>query len=192
MYETDMYVGTGEGRVPSNRMLHQTWIFQCFVIMNLFNMINCRQLDDETIPKASVESQVELANNFKPKLNMFARPFSNWWFWIIFFIECNVQLVMVGYPITGKLFTTTQLTLKMHLTAIGLGVGTWVVATIMRVTGQKMLRIMPQIGEDEAALQKAQDRTQGLNKVMRAGAASTVGDDDQRKHMPIFSDDEGD
>lgn len=45
-----------------------------------------------------------------------------------------------------------------------------------------MLRIMPQIGEDEAALAKAQDRTSGLNKVMRAGQASTVADDDMKKH----------
>lgn len=135
MYMTEMYVGVGDDRVPSNRMLHQTWIFQCFVVMNLFNMINCRQLDEETIPKASVESQVEQANNFKPKLNIFTRPFSNWWFWIIFFIECNIQLAMIGYPVTGKLFTTTQLTFGMHLTAIGLGLGTWLVCLIMRFTG---------------------------------------------------------
>lgn len=35
------------------RALHQTFMFQCFIMMNLFNMINCRVLDP--MPSAAPE-----------------------------------------------------------------------------------------------------------------------------------------
>jgi len=62
---------------------------------------------------------------------------------------------MVGYSWTGTLFTTTPLTFGMHMTAIGFGIGAWALAAIMKTTGVKLLNIMPEFGEDAAALAKA-------------------------------------
>ena len=43
---------------PTYRMQHQTFMFQCFVMMNIFNMVNCRVLDqmpnDKTIEEMSI------------------------------------------------------------------------------------------------------------------------------------------
>lgn len=32
---------------PSPRLIHYTLLFQCFVMMNLFNMVNCRVISGE-------------------------------------------------------------------------------------------------------------------------------------------------
>ena len=62
---------------------------------------------------------------------------------------------MVGYPRVGKLFTTTPITFGMHMTAVGLGLGSWALAAIMKVTGKKFVEAMPTFGEGEEALQAA-------------------------------------
>merc|ERR1719464_160216 len=54
LYTTELAV---DG-VPTFRMQHQTFMFQCFVMMNIFNMVNCRVLDqmpmDRTIEESSL------------------------------------------------------------------------------------------------------------------------------------------
>ena len=42
LYETELETEDGS---PTYRLLHQTFMFQSFVLMNLFNMVNCRILD---------------------------------------------------------------------------------------------------------------------------------------------------
>lgn len=82
--------------------------------MNLFNMLNCR----------IIESKEERG------WWVFGGIFDNWWFLIVWLAELNVQCLMVGYDI--NFFQTTALTLPMHLTALGLGVGSLVVAAIAK------------------------------------------------------------
>ena len=45
LYTTELREKVGDEEVPTNRLLHQTLLFQIFVMMNMFNMINCRVLD---------------------------------------------------------------------------------------------------------------------------------------------------
>ena len=144
-------------KLPTNRMLHQTFMFQVFIMMNLFNMVNCRIVDPMPDTASIEESSIEEAAvaRQKPAMNIFTRPFNNFWFWIIFFAELNVQFLMVGYDFTGTLFNTTPLTFGQHMTAIGLGLGTWAVAALTRLTGPKFINAMPEFGEDEQALQDA-------------------------------------
>jgi len=146
--------------VPSYRMMHQTLMFQVFIMMNLFNMINCRILDQmpdvtdiesSTIAEQDEDAKIPSTREF----NIFQRPFQNFWFWIVFFGELNVQFIMVGYPALGYLFTTTPITFGMHMTAICFGLGSWILAAIMKTTGIKLLNIMPEFGEDAEALIKA-------------------------------------
>ena len=83
-------------------------------------------------------------------------PFANFWFWIILFGELNVQMLMVGYGgFFGTLFSTTPMTFGMHLAAIIFGILSWGVAALAKISGPKVLQAMPEFGEDEAALERA-------------------------------------
>lgn len=165
LYKTEMKNADG---TDSFRILHQTFLFQTFIMMNLFNMINCRVLDPVPSRSSVEESSVEEQANqkTKPNFNIFARPFNNFWFWIIFFGELNVQFIMVGYKAMGIFFATTPLTFGMHLTAVLLGLGTWGICAITKVTGDKMVDAMPEFGEDESALKQAQEVTSRANSMI--------------------------
>lgn len=54
----------------------------------------------------------------------------------------------------------------MHITAFCLGLGSWIIAAIVKATGPKMINAMPEFGEDEAALESAKSRiSQASNAV---------------------------
>mmetsp|Transcript_13741 Transcript_13741/g.9722 ORF Transcript_13741/g.9722 Transcript_13741/m.9722 type:complete len:102 (+) Transcript_13741:2680-2985(+) len=72
----------------TERTLHYTFMFQTFVLMNLFNLINCRKLGGE----------------HEKEYNVVERIHHNWWFLIIFLIELNIQYFMVGYSWVGVIF----------------------------------------------------------------------------------------
>ena len=44
------------------------------------------------------------------------------------------------------------MTFGMHMTAVSFGLGSWILAAIMKYTGEKMLNCMPEFGEGEEAL----------------------------------------
>lgn len=162
------------------RMLHQTFMFHCFVIMNIFNMVNCRILDpmpeEKSIEESALEEQSE-ENKVKPQYNIFTRPFSNLWFWIILFLELNLQYFLIGYQAIGALFSTTPLTPGMHITAFCLGLGSWIIAAIVKSTGSKLINIMPEFGEDEEALEQAKSRvSQATNAVSINNESQDQGD----------------
>jgi len=177
LYQTELV----EDGKDSYRMLHQTFMFHCFVLMNLFNMVNCRILDpmpnDQSIEESNLEEQSEV-NAVKPEYNIFTRPFSNLWFWIIIFVEFNLQYFLVGYQAVGNLFSTTPLTPGMHITAFCLGLGSWIVAAIVKSTGAGVIRMMPEFGEDEAALEAANST---VSKISNAVAINESVNEDFRK-----------
>ena len=41
LYTTELRTQIGDEEYPTNRLLHQTLMFQVFVMMNMFNMRNC-------------------------------------------------------------------------------------------------------------------------------------------------------
>ncbi len=171
LYKTEMKNANG---TASFRMLHQTFLFQTFIMMNLFNMINCRVLDAMPKRQEIEESSIEEASQGnKPNFNIFQRPFSNFWFWIIFFGELNVQFLMVGYAWLGVFFTTTPLSFGMHMTAVGLGLASWGVCALTKLTGDKLINSMPEFGEDEKALRDAQERTSRATAVMNIQPGET-------------------
>lgn len=133
-------------------------------MMNMFNMLNCRILDQMPVLSGD-KSQQEIADHSqaeemdKPpdrEFNIFLRPFSNFWYWIVFFGELNLQFFMVGYGgVFGAIFQTTPMSFAMHMTAVGFGIGSWILAAIMKTTGNKLLECMPEFGEGEEALAKS-------------------------------------
>lgn len=130
-------------------------------MMNLFNMVNCRIVDampeDRTVEESGVSDQAE-GQGSRPDFNIFKQPFSNMWFWIVLFAELNIQYAMIGYDVTGAMFSTTPITLGMHLTAVFLGLGSWGVAALMKITSPKLLSYMPKVGEDKQALEETTRR----------------------------------
>ena len=64
------------------------------MMMNLFNMFNCRKLGSQA----------------DPMFNIFEGIHRNWWFMIVWLFELNLQFFMVGYPALGKIFQTTPIT----------------------------------------------------------------------------------
>ena len=122
-----------DGGAPTYKLQHNTLMFQTFMMMNLFNMFNCRKLGSEQ----------------DPMFNVFEGIHRNWWFLIVFLAEINLQFLMVGYSGSGKLFMTTPITLGMHLTAFFLGLGSLAVAAIVKKTPNKWLEMFPQLNESE-------------------------------------------
>ena len=123
-----------DGGAPTYKLQHNTLMFQTFMMMNLFNMFNCRKLGSKD----------------EPEMNIFQNIHHNWWFLIIWLAEVNMQFLMVGYSAFGVIFSTTPLTLGMHLTALGCGLGAWAVGAIVRKTPYDWTRIFPQLDENEA------------------------------------------
>ena len=65
---------------PTYRMRHYSFLFQTFVLMNLFNMLNCRVLNANEVGEGAL----------KKDFNIFTRMNKNWWFWIVLLIELNI------------------------------------------------------------------------------------------------------
>ena len=45
------------------------------------------------------------------------------------------------------------------MTAVMVGLGSWLLAALMKLTGKKIINCMPEFGEDIKALEKAKNRT---------------------------------
>lgn len=58
----------------TDALVHYTFMFQTFVLMNLFNLVNCRKLSGEN----------------DKEYNIFENIHHNWWFLIILLVELNI------------------------------------------------------------------------------------------------------
>lgn len=182
LFTTEM---TNENGTPSFRKLHQTYMFQCFVFMNLFNMVNCRVLGSIAAPAELDDSVAAVADTTDGKeYNIFAGIHRNWWFLIVLFAEFNVQYFMVGYVGLGYLFNTTPMTVGMHFTALGLGLGSWAVQAIAKATPDKLVHRMPIFGEDEDTLNAVNSAAEGYTQRLsiKAAGEGTPDGDEEREH----------
>lgn len=101
------------------------------MMMNLFNMVNCRVLGSKSDPQYNIVSGIH----------------RNWWFLIVLLAEFNMQFLLVGYPSLGLLFSTTPLTVGMHVTALLLGFGSLGVAAAVKATPYEWTDKFPSIKE---------------------------------------------
>jgi len=104
------------------------------MLMNLFNMLNCRTLPTEE------DKQFNIVNHLN----------GNWWFSIILLFELNLQFFMVGYPALSSMFMTTPITLGMHLTALGFALGALGVGAASKTVPVEHLEFLPRIEEEES------------------------------------------
>lgn len=139
LVETPLYLSSAEGVEggATYRLQHYTFLFQTFMLMNLFNMINCRVLPTEQDPQFNIVKNIQ----------------GNWWFVIVLLFEFNVQYLLVGYTGLGYVFTTTPLTLAMHLTAFGLGLGSLAVGALAKLLPPTWTDALPKVrDENDSAL----------------------------------------
>ena len=103
--------------VGGERCFEYTLFFQVFVMMQVFNEINCRKL------KSS-------------ELNVFSGFFNNWMFIFIVAITVVAQIAIVQYG--GLIFQTTPLTLHQHLFALAVGLGGLIFGILFRLVPTKL------------------------------------------------------
>jgi Ca2+-transporting ATPase len=84
----------GPNNTPTNRMIHQTLLFEVFIVMNLFNMFNCRKLS--TTENAS--------------FNVFNSLLGNWYFLIVVLITVNFMFAVSNFAWLRFLFGMAELT----------------------------------------------------------------------------------
>lgn len=95
---------------PTDRLTLDSMLFHTFIIMNLFNQINCRIIDADQI------------NIFKT-----LSPLHHWIFWAILIFEFLVQHAMIYFSevhLFSSILGCAPLTTSMHITAYCLGVTT--------------------------------------------------------------------
>lgn len=100
----------------TNRTTHYTFLFNTFIMMNLFNQLNCRKLGLK-------------------EYNIFRGFFNNFLFLIILAGEFVAQFFMIS--IGGKIFRTTMIPFEMYMTSIAFGVGSLVVAALLKTTKEE-------------------------------------------------------
>jgi len=102
---------------PTNKMSLHTFIFHTFVIMNLFNQINCRII-------------------YEQDFNAFRTLFNNYLFWLIFLFEMGLQNYMVlvaPYQQLGSaLLQVAPLSKGQMIVSYSLGVGSLIVFIISK------------------------------------------------------------
>lgn len=152
----DTPMRTEDGK-PTYRLQHYTFLFQTFVMMNLFNMWNCRVLP----------------TNEKKELNIFSRIQNNWWFVIIFFGEVNMQYFMTSYNWVGVIFDSTPPTLAMQMTSLGVALGSWLVALSVKYIPAKYFNWFD-MPEEENAAGKSR-----LNAVLNSAAAQAAAEESE-------------
>jgi len=151
---------------PTYKLQHETLLFQTFMMMNFFNMINCRVLGKNPTEE-QIHSDVANAGE-RREMNPFAGIHRNWWFLIILIGEINLQLAMVQYPSMGYIFMTTPLTWGMHLTAFLLGASTLGVAALVKLTPEKLLLKFPQLDESDEYVKKQQQKLASFDSSVRS------------------------
>lgn len=94
------YPENAESMAPTQKMLHYTIIFQVFVFMQIFNLINSRKIGEG-------------------ELNVFSGFFNNKWFIIIFILTIVIQCVLV--ELGGSAVKTYPLNYKHNLICLSIG-----------------------------------------------------------------------
>jgi magnesium-transporting ATPase (P-type) len=109
-YDTDFYYSGDDATKDTeaeNKLFHFTMVFNTFVIMNLFNQLNCRKIGWKDV-------------------NIFDNFFNNFTFFIVLGGECAAQYFIITLGSTA--FRTTSLTIVQWITCLSFGLGSLAVS----------------------------------------------------------------
>jgi Ca2+-transporting ATPase len=127
---------------PTNKLVLNTFIFHTFILMNWFNTLNCRVLDDTWF---------------------FATIPNNPYLWLIMAAEMALQVLMVtaGNSVLGSaLLGTAPLTTAMHITCWCLGAFSLVVNRVMLKMPLEKFRFTDRIDLETSNQNSVLDRVQ--------------------------------
>lgn len=137
---------------PTQRMTLNTICFHTFVLMNMFNQINCRVVDPE-------------------ETNVFKTLFNNIWFWIIFAFEVGLQQLMIdagNEPLGSAILGTVGLTIPQHITC-------WILGALSLGVNVLAKKIPLEKFEFTVAIDlESENESEPINKLM-AGASRVIG-----------------
>jgi len=114
--------------LPTNKLVHYTFLFNTFMMMNLFNELNARKIGAK-------------------EFNIFERFFNNFLFLVIIAGQFVAQWFMV--ELGGKIFRTTPLPFSMILASFIFGAGSLLVGAGLKATPTQWLdKINIQLNEE--------------------------------------------
>ena len=99
-FEYDLNENLYDGNVPTEKAHHYTILFNTFVMMQVFNEINCRKINPD-------------------ELNVFAGFFNNYFFLGIISFSVIVQILLV--EVGGPIVKVVPLSITEHLTCVIIG-----------------------------------------------------------------------
>lgn len=132
----------------TEKMLHYTIIFQVFVFMQIFNLINSRKIFDEK--------------------NVFSYFFNNVWFIVIFLLTIIIQMILV--EIGGKFVKTYALNMEQNGICLAIGASELVWGLILKFMPIKMFQCIKLDVQIEDSDDESEDED-GEKKRKSAGGA---------------------
>ena len=109
---------------PSNRIIHYSLMIITFMMMQLFNQINCRRLGVKAF-------------------NVFEDFFNNWLFIFILIGEFCISWAMILFG--GKIFQTAPLTWQMVIAAFSFGIGSLLIGAGLKATPEQLIEKIPEL-----------------------------------------------
>ena len=138
MYNTPSMVSSPNPAIDgtsTNKAYHLTFLFNTFMMLQLFNQVNCRKLSE--FKEVSKETYVVT------EFNVFERILNNWLFLVIFAAEFALQLVIVDigliWTLGAAIFGTVPLPFGMWVTSIVIGAFAIPVAALVKLISHKWL-----------------------------------------------------
>lgn len=134
----------------TQKMLHYTIIFQVFVFMQIFNLINSRKIE-------------------KDELNVFKNFLNNPWFIVIFVLTIGIQMVLV--ELGGTAVKTYALNMQQNIVCLAIGATELIWGLILKflpIGWFQCIDLKAEIaedGEDGEAEQKAPSGAMALKRV---------------------------
>jgi Ca2+ transporting ATPase len=125
LVDTPFYTSSNNPQLdglPTNKTIHYTFVFNTFMMMNLFNQINSRKLG---------------ARDF----NVFEGFFNNYLFLIILGGEFAGQWFLV--ELGGKVFRTTPQPFLLILSSFIFGAGSLMVCALLKLIPEEKLQTFP-------------------------------------------------
>ena len=150
--------------LPTNRQIHYSILMHTFILLNLFNMFNCRTL----------------ATNNSRGLNILTGLHRHTSFIVVIASILFLQYSLFFNKSAGYLFGTTSMTSEMHFVALGLGFGSILLAGAVKLTPTRLTAVfnsfcgVQKVTKLDSSLQLQKNIDQGLLAENEPASPKTV------------------
>jgi hypothetical protein len=134
---------------PTMKLMHYTFIFNIFVFLQVFNLLNMRKLGER-------------------QFNIFGNLFNNPLFFVVFILAFSLQIVLIKFG--GQAVKTYPLDLNQNLICIAVGSTSLISGVIMRLFPAKCFSCLT-FDESE---DKEGEREKSSKSFLNAAKSSTL------------------